>query len=318
MQRILAVFSFVALLLMAEVATNVHSADSIPIVVLSGDRLKSTERAISGAEKVISHSHDAVLFYEFQLSQSESLDASIVDSIRGLSPRLILTIGTSATRLAKDLFNDIPIVFAGVKYPAISGFVKSMESPGQNITGSSLDIPTEIQFRYFKTIVPDLKKIGVLYTEHTKPLIGPAKAVAKNMGLELVAIEITENKQLPAAIDSLAQTVQGMWSLADQKLFSPQSTRFILLNTMRKNLPLMGFSRHVVESGALFALDFDYKGVGRQAGDIASMIIGGKDPATIPVSMVDLLWFHYNEKTAKHLGIEMPSEMVAVAKEVYR
>ncbi len=306
------------LLILTLSVSDADSADNTDIVVLSADQLTSTSRAISGAKKIISRSHGNILFHDFLIDKSPEDRKSQIESIRKLSPRLILSIGTSATSVAQENFSDIPIVFAAVKYPVISGFVESLSSPGNNITGASLNIPTDIQFRYFKTIIPNLEKIGVLYTDQTESLIAPAAQDARKIGAELVAIKISENKQLPGALDSLARTTDGLWSVADPQLFTPQSTRFILLNTLRKNLPMMGFSRHVVESGALFALDFDYKGVGRQAGAIASKIIDGQKPSDIPVSMVDLLWFHYNEKTAKHLKIEIPSEMVAVAKEVYR
>jgi putative ABC transport system substrate-binding protein len=80
----------------------------------------------------------------------------------------------------------------------------------------------------------------------------------------------------------------------------------------------MGFSRHVVASGALFALDFDYKAVGHQAGEIVNRVIKGEKPQEISVTSADVIWFHYNEKTAKHIEVTIPEELVAVAKEVYR
>ncbi len=80
----------------------------------------------------------------------------------------------------------------------------------------------------------------------------------------------------------------------------------------------MGFSKYVVESGALFALDFDYKAVGRQAGDIVNKILDGQKPKDIEVTTADVIWFHYNEKTAERINIVIPDELAAVAKEVYR
>ena len=80
----------------------------------------------------------------------------------------------------------------------------------------------------------------------------------------------------------------------------------------------MGFSQYVVESGALFALDFDHKAVGQQAGEIAARVLAGEAAEKIKVSTVDVIWFHYNEKTAHHINIEMPEDLVAIAKEVYR
>jgi putative ABC transport system substrate-binding protein len=138
------------------------------------------------------------------------------------------------------------------------------------------------------------------------------------MGMKLEAIEISSPRDLPQALDSLAKVAQGFWSVADQNLFDPQTTKYILLNSLRRGIPFMGFSRYVVESGALFALDFDYKAIGRQAGKTTVKILDGENPGEIPVTTPDIIWFHYNEKTARHMNVEVPPELVAIAKEVYR
>lgn len=243
---------------------------------------------------------------------------STVNSIKKSEPSLIVTIGSSATSLAKESFSDIPIVFSAVKYPVLSGFVSPTLEPGSNITGASLDIPTDVQLSYFKRIIPNLKKVGVLYTESTESLITHARIVARSLGLELVAINVASDKDLPQALDSLGRVVQGIWSVADPNLFRPQQTRYILLQSVRKGLPFMGFSRFVVESGALCALDFDYKAVGFQAGRIATRILGGEHPSNIEVTVADVIWFHYNEKTAKRIDVEIPQELASIAKEVFR
>lgn len=289
-----------------------------PIAILLSDSLTSTQRTLHGAKKVINRSHENVSFYSFLLAQDQHEKQSLIESLNILKPKVILSIGSPATSFAKENFKDIPIVFAGVINPALSGFVNSITNSGGNITGASLDIPTNIQFKYFKQIVPGMKKIGLLYTNSTASLIPPAKVVAQQMGLSLVAFEIKDDKDIPGALDSLASTVDGIWSVADPDLFDPQSTRYILLNAIRKSIPFMGFSRYVVESGALFALDFDYKAVGYQAGDMICKILSGTKPGEIRVSTVDVIWFHYNEKTAKHINVTIPEDLVMIAKEVYR
>jgi putative ABC transport system substrate-binding protein len=203
-------------------------------------------------------------------------------------------------------------------YPVVSGFVESFNRPGGNVTGASLSIPPRTQFEYFKTIIPKLKTIGVLYTANTASMIPPAQVVARSCGLELIALKVDSEKDLAARVDSITRVVQGLWSLADPSLFTPQSTKYILINALRRGTPLMGFSRILVESGALFALDFDYKAVGRQAGEIACQILRGANPANISVTTPDIVWFHYNEKTAQHMAIKVPDSLVAIAKEVYR
>jgi len=288
------------------------------VVFLASDSLTYTRRTISGAKRLIKQQHENTAFHQFYLNANESENQARVNSINNLKPTLVFTVGSSATAFAKEKLGQYPIIFSSVMYPVMSGFVKSFSRPGSHITGASLNIQADIQFRYFKEIIPDLKNIGVLYTNNTSSLIPPAKVIAKSMGLNLIAIKINTEKELPRALDSLAKTVDGLWSVADPNLFNPQSTKYILLNSLRKGIPFMGFSRYVVESGALFAIDFDYKAIGRQAGEIANRIMDGEKPSAISVTTPDVRWFHYNEKTAGHLNITIPEELAAVAKEVYR
>jgi putative ABC transport system substrate-binding protein len=252
------------------------------------------------------------------ISGVPDVDAKLVDSVKSLTPNLVLTVGSAATNFAKESFADLPIAFCAVKYPVLSGFVSSFSEPGGNITGASLNIPIDVQFKYFARIVPNLKRIGVLYSQNTAPLIPQAEVVANSMGMELVAIKISQSKELPAALDSLAQQCDGLWSLADPNLFDSKTTKYIIMNTLRRRIPFMGFSRNVVESGALFSIDFDYKAIGFQVGRTVNRIVAGENPGQISVTTSDANWFHYNEKTAKHIGIKIPEELVAVAREVYR
>ncbi|MBD3257317.1 hypothetical protein GF377_02700 [candidate division GN15 bacterium] len=305
----------VAAILMACLAV---SASAETVVVVSSDSLTSTRRTISGARSAIRAERDDVEFVYVQLQTASGSIQEQLEEIAAADPDLILTVGSAATRVAREGFPDKPIVFSSVMYPVISGFVESIEQPGNNMTGASLDIPVDIQFRYFRQIVPDLDEVGVLYTSNTAPLIPEATGVAAEMGITLHALEVASHKDLPRALDSLCTFVDGLWSVADQNLFDPQSTKYILLNSLRHGVPFMGFSRYVVESGALFALDFDYKAIGRQAGSQATAILDGAEPGTMPVTVPDIIWFHYNEKTAVHIDINIPNDLVAIAKEVYR
>ena len=288
------------------------------IAIFKTDSLVSTSRALGGAENAIRQTYPNAVFEEFYLKDNGISDTALVNRCRKNGTNIILSIGSSATKFAKENFKNVPIVFSNVLYPELSGFIESGDQPGRNVTGASLDIPVNVQFSYFKQIVPDLKRIGVLYTESTAPLIPSAKIVAQDLGLILVPRLIREPRDLPQALDSLADVTQGLWSVADPVLFDPQSTRYILKTTLRKKIPFMGFSRHVVESGALFALDFEYKAIGMQAGQLINKLIEGQNLSDLQVTSSDVIYFHYNEKTANHIKIAIPKDLIAVAKEVYR
>ena len=311
----------IAMILLACAVAAIASAVEISaqeVAILTTDSLLSTRRSISGATKIIHRSHSAANLTLYLLPANADSCAQQIAAIKAANPDVILTIGSSATVTARDSFSQTPIVFSSVLYPVISGFVESISKPGKNITGASLNIEVGIQFRKFLQIVPKMKTIGVLYSPNTALLIPSSRVVARQLGMKLLALEVNDQKDLAKAFDSLARACDGLWSVADPNLFSPQSTKFIILNTIRHGIPFMGFSRYVVESGALFALDFDYKAVGQQAGTSVSRILDGTDPGDIPVTSPDIIWFHYNEKTAQHVNVTIPEEMIAIAKEVYR
>lgn len=294
------------------------TAGELKLAVVYSDSLTSTIRTIKGLERTIKKDFKETTFQEYLLTSSQKVIEDQIAALTSENPRLILTVGTFATKEVAERIKDKPIIFSAVLNPETSGFVESLQHPGGNITGASLDIPPEIQFKYFKRVIKDIDKLGVLYSDETANLIPPAKAVAQSIGLELIAVKIDSEKDIPDALDKLNQSADGLWSVADRKIFSPRSTRYILLNSLRNGKPFMGFSRRLVESGALFALDFDYKDIGRQAGKIALEVLHGRDPANISVAVPGIVWFHYNEKTANHINVTIPDELVAIAKEVYR
>jgi len=296
----------------------VAGAQDLPLAIVYSDSLTSTLRTMRGIKSSINKRQGNVKFFEFLLTSSQSDIEKKVSEINKVNPRLILTIGSFATEEISGRIKNKPIIFSAVLNPETSGFVKSKKNPGGRITGASLDIPPNIQYKYFKRVISNLKKIGVLYSDETANLIPPAKAVASESGLELIAIKIDTEKDIPAALEKLRRMTDGIWSVADRKIFSHRSTRYILLNTLRNGIPFMGFSRNLVESGALFALDFDYKDIGRQAGKIALKVLAGSDPGRIKVEVPSIIWFHYNEKTAKHINVDVPEDLVAIAKEVYQ
>lgn len=293
-------------------------AAPINLSIVYSDSLKATLRTIRGITSTIGAKYPDAVFTEYLLTSDMGQIETQIKTVNNSNPSMVLTVGSFATKMVSERVKDKPIIFSAVLNPETSAFVKSLQHPGGNITGSSLDIPPDIQFNYFKKVIKNLKKIGVLYTEETQNLIPPARILAQNAGLELHAVLITSEKDIPGALDSLNQIVDGYWSVADGQIYSPRSTRFILLNTLRNAKPFMGFSGNIVESGALFGLEYDYKDIGRQAGKIACEVLGGQKPSDIPVAVPTIIWFHYNEKTAKHIAIQIPDDLAAVAKEVYR
>ena len=69
-----------------------------------------------------------------------------------------------------------------------------------------------------------------------------------------------------------------------------------------------------MKSGALFALDMDFKDVGRQAGELSIRVLKGENPGSIPITRPEVIWFHFNRKTAKYIAANIPEDLRTIAK----
>lgn len=239
--------------------------------------------------------------------------------IRKRKPSFVLAVGTTAALAAKKELMGIPIVFCMVLNPVSSGLVKYMKSPGGSITGASLDIPLETQYKYIKMLIPDAKSIGVIYNpEETGILVQEAVRVAKAGNISLIAKAISSEREVPDAMKSMLDKVDILWSVADGTVFGPQSTQYILLTTLRARMPFMGLSPAFVKAGALMALSCDYADTGKQAAEIAMRILDGENPGDIPIAVPRRISLHINLRTAKHIGLNVPENAVELADEVIR
>ncbi len=284
------------------------------IAILYSDSTKHTLRTIAGFEWSLKSCDPPCQLFPYFL---KTTDESQKSQITALKPAILLAVGSTATAFADKYFPTTPVVFAKVLNPIESGFIRSWDNPGGHVTGAALDIPVGQQIQKFATVIPNLKRIGVVYTDNSSRLVDEARRACSGQGLTLIAIKIETSKELPAAIDSLCRTADGIWTIADELLSSPQFIRHTLVETLRSKIPIMGFNQNFVENGALFCLEADYKFIGRQAGEMVLALMNGKDIATIKPTVPDVVYLYLNLKSGKLLNIDLAPELISVAKETY-
>jgi putative ABC transport system substrate-binding protein len=284
------------------------------VALIYADSTAHTLRTISGIIWSLTNSVPQCDIEEYYLSD---LDPSRADKVNAGKPDIVVTIGTSATAFANKNIPGIPLIFAKVLNPVESGFIKSFDDPGGRITGAALDIPADQQVTQFLSILPNMKKIGMIYTERTERLQEAADDACRKNGLELISIEIKSSKELPGVLDSLCQVVDGFWTVADESLASPQFIRYMVLETMRHGIPIMGFNRNFVQNGALLCLEADYKFIGRQAGDIVVKVLKGEKPSDIKPTVPDIVYLYLNLKSSNLLNINLAPEWISVARETF-
>jgi putative ABC transport system substrate-binding protein len=250
----------------------------------------------------------------YDLGGGTSDTRGIIGRIMAAPPKLILAIGPQAAQVAKAEVRGIPVVFLLVRNPRKYGL------EGDNIAGISLDVPIEAQLAMYKSLLPTLRVLGVIYDpEKTGALVKEADEVAGKFGLRFLAAPVTSQTEVPASLRSLLGKVDALWLLPDDTVVTPESLTFFLLTAFKQNLPVLTISDAFVEAGALASLSADYTDVGRQACQLSrEMETGRLHPAQASIVPPTKVHIAINLQTASQLGLVLPPGVVQSASKVYR
>ncbi len=308
-------FFLFGLTLCCTMAPLAQAGEKVQIATVLSSSIKPYEESLQGFYAALDEKDIVYERYEFLLDERNGDE--LISKLKKLSPDIIHAVGTKATLAVKDQIKDIPLVFSMVLNPEASGLIENMESPGGNISGASMDIPAYLQFEYMKKILPKTGSIGVIYsTVETGLVVADARKVAARMGIKLLGIEVNGPSEVPSAMKQLVGKVDFLWSVADSNVFTRETTRDILISTLRNKLPFMGLSPGFVRAGALVALDADAGGIGRRAADVAASVLEGQDPGKIPVHVPHKVKLVINKNTIDLLGIDVSADIYDLAEVV--
>jgi putative ABC transport system substrate-binding protein len=246
-----------------------------------------------------------------RMAMDEGLQADVVSEIRAYRPQLILALGSVALQAVSREIHDIPIIFGLV--------LKDPHQPlPENCTGVYLDFSLETQFSWLRHILPAASNIGVIYNPtQNRETIAVAEKLAQQLGLRLDGHAITSPRELPAALDALANNADVFWGISDQLVMTPQTARNLLLFSFRNRIPFIGLSDAWVKAGALYALDRDYSDIGRQCAVMAEKILQGTKVEELPPEAPKRVIYILNRHTAEQMKLELPVELLRGAAKVY-
>jgi putative ABC transport system substrate-binding protein len=217
-----------------------------------------------------------------------------------------------AALAAKLEIVDIPIIFSMVLDTA----KYNLTAP--NMTGITMEVPIERQFTAMRSVLPHLKRIGILYDPaKTGALVDDARRQARALGLDLIARPVQSEKDVPGALRAVLPQVEALWLVPDTTVLTDEALRYILSAPLDHNVPVIGFSSEFVRSGALVGLSVHYGDVGRQAGLLTKKILNGQNFSSIATVPPDRVRLALNLNTAAFLGLTIPPEVVSRADEVY-
>ncbi|WP_053955405.1 ABC transporter substrate-binding protein [Inediibacterium massiliense] len=273
------------------------------------------DAARKGFEDALEEEFSGKINIDFQNAQGDIPTAqAIAQNFVSQKKDMIFAIATPAVQAAFNATKEIPIVMAAVTDPVEAELVKSLEKPGTNVTGTIDMAPMNKQFQLLKTIVPNAKKVGILYNTseiNSEIQMKMAKNEAKKLGLEVIASGVTNVNEVSQALSILSKDIDVLYTPTDNLVAS--SMTLITEECTKKGIPVIGAEEAHVKGGALATEGIDYYKSGFEAGKIASEILKGKDPKEIPIGLPKDTQLVINMDTAKKLNIQIPKELESKA-----
>jgi len=231
--------------------------------------------------------------------------------------QVIVAFNTPGVRAAIDATREIPIVMTQVGDPVGSGFVINLARPGGNVTGVSNMIaglaPKRMQV--LREAIPSARRIAVLFNPGdpiTKPQIGDLEVTTKAVDFRLFPIR--EPDELPGAFTQIVawNAHAAMWLIGQQQLFQEMTVRL----AAQHNLPVMVGNAGDVLAGGLISYSNSLPEAYRRTAAHVDLILKGKRPGDVAVEQPTKFELAVNLKTAKTLGLTIPSTLVLRADHV--
>ena len=243
--------------------------------------------------------------------------AQIARQFAGEEPNVIVPISTPSAQAVVSTTRDIPVVFTAVSDPLGAQLVKDMDKPGGNVTGLSDLSPVAEHLALIKEILPNVKTIGYLYNSgeaNSVSLLAVLKVEAEKAGLTVVESAATKSAEVQGAARALIGRADAIYIPTDNTIISALEGAVAVAEEAK--LPLFTADTDSVSRGAIAALGFNYKDVGRQTGEIVVRILKGENPGDIAVKVAAGTDLVVNKSAATKMGVTLPEAVIGRATRV--
>ena len=243
--------------------------------------------------------------------------AQIARQFVGEGPNVIVPISTPSAQAVVSATKDIPVVFTAVSDPLGAQLVKDMDKPGGNVTGLSDLSPVAEHLALIKEILPNVKTIGYLYNSgeaNSVSLLAVLKAEAEKAGLTVVESAATKSAEVQGAARALVGRADAIYIPTDNTIISALEGAVAVAEEAK--LPLFTADTDSVSRGAIAALGFNYKDVGKQTGEVVVRILKGENPGDIAVKVAAGTDLVVNKGAAAKMGVTLPEAVVGRATRV--
>jgi putative ABC transport system substrate-binding protein len=233
---------------------------------------------------------------------------------------VIVTNAAQPVEAARKATSTIPIVMATVGDALGAGYVASLARPGGNVTGLTL-VATEQsakRLQLLKEFSPNLMRVAVLWNGNAsghRLQLKEMELSAPTLGIAVQSIPIRNAGELDAALQSAKQANAQALATMDDPLVQSQRARIVEF-ARQQRVPLMAEFRPITEAGGLMSYGPNQIDLWRRAATYIDKIFKGANPAELPVEQPTKFELVVNLKTARDIGIELPTSILLRADEL--
>jgi putative ABC transport system substrate-binding protein len=248
-----------------------------------------------------------------------ALTAQAAEMVRA-NPDVLVALGAEpALQAFMQASRTIPVVFVANNYdPIAQGYVRSLANPGGNATGVFLR-QTELaekQVELLTQAFPDRTRMAVLWDDTSAAQFEAAERRAKLLRLEVQSLKMDHPPyDIEGAFRSMANAGANMLLILSGPFFARHRQQIVDL-ALRQRLPSMFIFKAYAESGGLMSYGADPVAMYRQGGTFVAKILKGAKSVELPVELPTKYEMLVNLKTAKAIGVELPTMILLRADEV--
>jgi putative ABC transport system substrate-binding protein len=257
---------------------------------------------------------------DYRSANNDSMQ-KVASELVALAPDILVVNGTSVLKAVQQATRSIPIVFVNVIDPVGQGFVQSLAHPGGNITGLS-NVDSEMGAKWLqllKQVAPHLTEVALIGATMLGGGAGIETAIqtmASSIGVKLIPFsELQPASEIEYLMNRLARRADTGLLVLPGAITRGLRERIVVL-AARGQLPAVYPYRYYVTSGGLMSYGVDTAEAYRRAAAYVDRILRGEKPSDLPVQQATKFELVINVKTAKALGLDVPTTLLAMADEV--
>jgi putative tryptophan/tyrosine transport system substrate-binding protein len=235
------------------------------------------------------------------------------------NPDVIVVTATAMPYLGQATAN-VPVVFGIGDDPVHAGYVASLARPGGRMTAlTSLNIGLDAKhLEILKAALPGVRHIGVLSTRHDRAHAERVAAIehsARSLGFQLKMLEASNAEELPEAFAAASRARVGALMVLGAPLLRSYQREIVVLGATAR-LPVISAWRELPDAGSLMSYGTSVSAMFRRAATYVDRILKGAKPGDLPVEQATTFELVINARTAKALGLTIPSSLLLRADQV--